>query len=298
MNGIILIDKPKGYTSFDVVAKMRRLCKTKKIGHAGTLDPMATGVLPILVGNATKFQELLQNSDKEYLATFKLGITTDTEDITGKVLSTSPVKVNLYDIKNVIQKFIGEIYQIPPMYSAIKVNGQKLYELARKGLTVKREPRRVNINFIDLLDFNKEDNLLKILVSCSKGTYIRTLVKDIGEALGCGATLTELKRTLACSFSLSECMSIEEVEKLSNNNSLFENVVPISSALKKYKEVFVSTAQATRFKNGGALDINRISLKNFFDKEIFKVFNGSEFLGLGIVNLNKNQLCVFKLISN
>ena len=258
---------------------------------------MATGVLPILVGNATKFQELLQNSDKEYLATFKLGITTDTEDITGEILSTRPVNVNFDDIKNVIKNFVGKIYQTPPMYSAIKINGQKLYELARKGLTVKRDARPVNINFINLLDFNKENHLLKISVSCSKGTYIRTLVKDIGEALGCGATLTELKRTLACSFSLSECMSIEEVEKLSNDNSLFEKVIPISKALKKYKEVFVSTAQATRFKNGGALDINRINLKNFFDKEIFKVFSGEELLGLGIINLNKNQLCIFKLIT-
>lgn len=294
MNGILLINKPKNFTSFDVVAKLRRIFKIKKIGHAGTLDPMATGVLPILLGNATKIQELLQNSDKEYLATFKLGLTTDTLDITGKVLSESVVNVSLDDIKNILPKFCGEINQVPPMFSAIKKNGIKLYDLARKGISIKRDPRLVTINSIDLTDF--DGDIIKILVSCSKGTYIRSLCSDIGNNLGCGAVLTELSRTKACSFSIDDCLTLEELEKLYKENTLSNKLIPIPLALKYYKKISITAPQASRFKNGGPLDLNRLNINYFDANEIFQVFFEDQFLGLGIINLQKNQLDIFKLL--
>lgn len=294
MNGILLINKPKNFTSFDVVAKLRRIFKIKKIGHAGTLDPMATGVLPILLGNATKIQELLQNSDKEYLATFKLGLTTDTLDITGKVLSESVVNVSLDDIKNILPKFCGEINQVPPMFSAIKKNGIKLYDLARKGISIKRDPRLVTINSIDLIDF--DGDIIKILVSCSKGTYIRSLCSDIGNNLGCGAVLTELSRTKACSFSIDDCLTLEELEKLYKENTLSNKLIPIPLALKYYKKISITAPQASRFKNGGPLDLNRLNINYFDANEIFQVFFEDQFLGLGIINLKKNQLDIFKLL--
>ena len=294
MNGILLINKPKNFTSFDVVAKLRRIFKIKKIGHAGTLDPMATGVLPILLGNATKIQELLQNSDKEYLATFKLGLTTDTLDITGKVLSESVVNVSLDDIKNILPKFCGEINQVPPMFSAIKKNGIKLYDLARKGISIKRDPRLVTINSIDLIDF--DGDIIKILVSCSKGTYIRSLCSDIGNNLGCGAVLTELSRTKACSFSIDDCLTLEELEKLYKENTLSNKLIPIPLALKYYKKISITAPQASRFKNGGPLDLNRLNINYFDANEIFQVFFEDQFLGLGIINLKKNPLDIFKLL--
>lgn len=294
MNGILLINKPKNFTSFDVVAKLRRIFKIKKIGHAGTLDPMATGVLPILLGNATKIQELLQNSDKEYLATFKLGLTTDTLDITGKVLSESVVNVSLDDIKNILPKFCGEINQVPPMFSAIKKNGIKLYDLARKGISIKRDPRLVTINSIDLIDF--DGDIIKILVSCSKGTYIRSLCSDIGNNLGCGAVLTELSRTKACSFSIDDCLTLEELEKLYKENTLSNKLIPIPLALKYYKKISITAPQASRFKNGGPLDLNRLNINYFDANEIFQVFFEDQFLGLGIINSQKNQLDIFKLL--
>ena len=294
MNGIILIDKPKNFTSFDVVAKMRKICNTKKIGHAGTLDPLATGVLPILIGSATKVQELLQNSDKEYLATFQLGITTDTQDITGKILNIKDVNVDINLLKNVLHKFEGEIQQIPPMYSAIKYNGKKLYELARNGISIDRKARRIKINSISLIDFDDKNNIVKILISCSKGTYIRTLCSDIGAYLGCGSTLTDLRRTKACSFNISDCISINDLEEFAINNTLSKKIIDISSTLFKYDKVSITEKQNIRFKNGGALNLDRLKIKSIQDKKILRVFYNDTWIGLGIINLQKKQLDIFK----
>lgn len=294
MNGIILIDKPKNFTSFDVVAKMRKICNTKKIGHAGTLDPLATGVLPILIGSATKVQELLQNSDKEYLATFQLGITTDTQDITGKILNIKDVNVDINLLKNVLHKFEGEIQQIPPMYSAIKYNGKKLYELARNGISIDRKARRIKINSISLIDFDDKNNIVKILISCSKGTYIRTLCSDIGAYIGCGSTLTDLRRTKACSFNISDCISINDLEEFAINNTLSKKIIDISSTLFKYDKVSITEKQNIRFKNGGALNLDRLKIKSIQDKKILRVFYNDTLIGLGIINLQKKQLDIFK----
>jgi len=214
MNGIILVDKPEGWTSHDVVAVVRRWAREVsgdrkiKVGHAGTLDPLATGVLPICVGRATKFVDYIGNERKQYRATIRLGITSDTQDITGVLrVESGEWSFNRTEIERVISKFIGEIKQVPPMYSAIKRSGQKLYDLARKGVEVERAPREITIYGIEILSINLPD--VEILVDCSKGTYIRTLCHDIGQALGCGAVMAQLERTKVGSFNLEECQKVE-----------------------------------------------------------------------------------------
>ena len=195
MNGILIVDKPAGWTSHDVVAKLRGLLGEKRIGHGGTLDPMATGVLPVFVGRATRAVEFMENAGKEYEALLRPGLETDTQDTTGRVLRETPVKLTAAELEAVLPAFCGEIEQLPPMYSAIKVQGKKLYEYARKGQEAERKPRRVTIERLELLGERKGDFLLR--VACSKGTYIRTLCADIGEKLGCGAAMAGLRRTRA-----------------------------------------------------------------------------------------------------
>ena len=300
MNGLILINKPQNYTSFDVVASMRKICNQKKVGHTGTLDPMATGVLPILLGNATKAQSILPNNDKKYSATFKLGITTDTQDITGKILSTSDVKITINELQSTLNSFIGEIKQTPPMYSALKQKGVKLYELARKGINIERESRIISIYELKLIDFNQEMNTVKIDVKCSKGTYIRTLCHDIGESLGCGATLIELCRTCACGFNIDDCITIDNAKALASKNLISSKLITTDILFDLYKPVKVSINQSVRFKNGGSLDISRTSIEpNIKDKSIIRVYgNDDSFIGLGIILKEKNELQIYKLFNN
>ena len=204
MDGIIILDKPEDFTSFDMVAKMRRLLGTRKVGHAGTLDPMATGVLPIFVGRATKCCDILPNQNKRYTATFQLGYTTDTLDATGRVLTRTEVSATKEDVEKALESFRGEIMQLPPMYSAIQINGKRLYDLARQGIEIEREKRPVTIMELNLLSADDTQHIYQIDVACSKLTYIRTLCADIGEALGCGATMTALRRTEAAGFSIDK----------------------------------------------------------------------------------------------
>ena len=201
MNGIVIVDKPQGWTSQDVTARLRRVFNTRRIGHGGTLDPMATGVLPVFVGRATRGVEFFEHAEKVYEAVLRLGITTDTEDITGTVLTQSDAVITAEQLEAVLPKFRGEILQVPPMYSALKINGQKLYDLARKGQEVERKPRPITIHALQLLEQTPEGFRLRI--RCSKGTYIRTLCKDIGEALGCGGCMQELRRISAGQYVLS-----------------------------------------------------------------------------------------------
>ena len=210
MDGIIILDKPEDFTSFDMVAKMRRLLGTRKVGHAGTLDPMATGVLPIFVGRATKCCDILPNQNKRYTATFQLGYTTDTLDATGRVLTRTEVSATKEDVEKALESFRGEIMQLPPMYSAIQINGKRLYDLARQGIEIEREKRPVTIMELNLLSADDTQHIYQIDVACSKGTYIRTLCADIGEALGCGATMTALRRTEAAGFSIADSITLEE----------------------------------------------------------------------------------------
>ena len=211
-NGIIIIDKPAAWTSMDVCAKLRGILKTKKIGHAGTLDPMATGVLPVFVGQATRAVSFAESGRKEYVAGLRLGLVTNTQDTSGETLETHPVAATADDLRNLLSRFTGEINQIPPMFSAIKVGGKKLYELARKGQEVERKSRAVTIYELELLEQTGESEyLLRIL--CSKGTYVRTLCHDIGEALGCGGCMSSLRRTMASGFTLADAVTLEDVQE-------------------------------------------------------------------------------------
>lgn len=284
MNGMVLINKPQDFTSFDVVAVMRKILGTKKIGHTGTLDPMATGVLPLMVGKATRLCDRLPNENKAYKATVQLGLTTDTLDITGTVLSQTQSQITRNQVEALLPRFTGEQMQVPPMYSAVSVNGVRLYDLARQGKTVERKARPIFIEQLTLLDFCEETQTFAITVSCSKGTYIRSLIDDMGKALGVGATLTALCRTHACGFSLEDCITLEEAKERSPQQLL----QPVDKALQGYKAVTVTAAQAARFQNGGALDVERLPLSNNATG-MFRVYNPENTL-LGLGQMQDGQL--------
>lgn len=298
MNGIIIINKPKSFTSFDVVAVMRKLLKEKKVGHTGTLDPIATGVLPILIGRATKLQSFISDSNKEYIAKFQLGITTDTLDITGKVLSSSKSNVKRSEFERILDEFRGEINQIPPMFSAVQKNGVRLYSLARKGIEVSRDARKVIVNELKLLNFDENLQQGAFMVNCSKGTYVRTLCDDIGKKLACGAVLTDLQRTKACNFDIKDSITLEEAKNFAENNTLVDHILPSDTALENFNKISISSLQTTRFKNGGSLSLDRISTKiELKNSEIVRIYsNDAHFIGLGKVNLEKNEIAVECLV--
>lgn len=296
MTGIICVNKEKDITSFGVVAKLRGITGEKKVGHTGTLDPMATGVLPVMFGGATRFLNFLPDSDKGYRATFKLGMTTDTLDITGEVTSQNEVAVSVDDVKKVMRDFVGVIDQVPPMFSAKSVDGVRLYDLAREGKTVEREACKVEIKSLDLVSFDDNEHIYQIDVLCSKGTYIRSLIDDIGKKLGCGAVMTELCRTKAMGFDLSNCVTLAELQERKDSGKGFDDVlIDIERMFDCYKKVRVSPAQSTRFFNGGALDINRVQ-KNIVPDEICAVYSDkNEFLGLG--QRQGEELKVLRILS-
>ena len=299
MNGVLLIDKPKDFTSFDVIAIIRGLTKQRKIGHTGTLDPMATGVLPLLLGSSAKAQSIMPDSDKEYIAEFKLGIKTDTLDITGNVISKTQSCISKEKLLDTLQNFSGLIMQTPPMYSAVRKNGVRLYELARQGIEVEREKRQVCIKELNLLSFDENEQTGRIKVLCSKGTYIRSLIDDVGDALLTGAVMTNLRRTKACSFSIEHCVSLPYLRSLSDPASEIEKVLlGTESIFICYPELFVSKTQYKRFENGGCLDLSRTKLANSsLDKQIYRIKSSSnDFCGLGITDLQENQIKVFKML--
>ena len=236
-NGIIIIDKPSDWTSMDVCAKIRGILREKRVGHGGTLDPMATGVLPVFVGQATRAVEFAENGRKEYVAGMRLGQVTNTQDVTGETLETHSVTVSREDVKSALARFLGDIEQIPPMYSAIKINGQKLYDLARKGQEVARKPRPVTIYELELLEQQNETDYL-IRCVCSKGTYIRTLCHDIGQVLGCGATLYSLRRTMAAGFTLEQAVTLEDVQKQGA-----DLLVPVDEFFAQHPALTIPTAK-------------------------------------------------------
>lgn len=251
MDGIVIIDKPAGWTSQDVVSKLRGVFQTRRIGHGGTLDPMATGVLPVFVGRATRGVEFFEHAEKTYEAVLQLGITTDTEDTTGTVLEEKPVTVTREQFLAALGSFRGEIQQIPPMYSALKVNGQKLYELARKGKEVERKPRSITIHQLDCLEFN--DTTAKIRVCCSKGTYIRTLCKDIGEALGCGGCMAALRRVAAGAYTIAEAIPLAELVASENPGQFLQ---PVDSMFTQYDAIKLTPNQEKRCRNGNSFSIS------------------------------------------
>ena len=245
MNGVIIIDKPQGKTSHDIVGIMRKKFGTRRVGHTGTLDPMATGVLPICIGNATRASDMLRESDKKYRAQLLLGKRTDTLDIEGDVLEERAVNVTEQEIRDVIDTFIGEIDQIPPMYSAIKKGGKKLYELARQGIEIERKPRRINIYSIDIIDINIP--YITVDVHCSKGTYIRSLCDDIGTRLGTGAVMTELRRTYTAGFSIDDAYTIEQLDAIED---LSKALNPTDSLFEDLPKIHLNEKQERSIVNG------------------------------------------------
>jgi len=250
MDGIVIVDKPTDWTSQDVVSKLRGVLHTRRIGHGGTLDPMATGVLPVFVGRGTRAVEFFEHAEKTYETVLRFGITTDTEDITGAVVTQNPVNITREALEATLQNFRGEIQQIPPMYSALKVNGQKLYDLARKGKEVERKPRTVTIHGLELLDFTGQT--AKLRVACSKGTYIRTLCKDIGESLGCGGCMESLRRVRAGAYTIDEAIPLQ---KLIESEDPGQYLRPVDSMFTRYEAVTLTANQALRCRNGNSFSI-------------------------------------------
>lgn len=296
MNGILILDKPAGFTSFDAVAVMRGLTREKKIGHTGTLDPMATGVLPLLLGIATRANALLPDTGKEYEAEFCLGYATDTQDATGKKTAESGRGASRPEVEAALCAFRGEILQIPPMVSALSVGGKRLYDLARQGIEVERKPRPVTISRLELLSYDEGARRGMLRVACSKGTYIRTLCADLGEALQTYGVLSALRRTRASGFALSDCVTLPQARELAAQGRLEERLRPVESLFSALPAVAVSPAQAVRFLNGGALDLSRTALRRTRPPEgtAFRVHDPeARFLGLGRVE--NGQLRVLRL---
>ena len=287
MQGLLLLNKPEGKTSFSAVAAVKRLAHEKKVGHTGTLDPMATGVLPIFLGRATALSGLLLDGDKRYIAGVKLGITTDTDDITGKVLTQNSVNVTDEQLQGALEHFVGKQEQIPPMYSAIKKDGVRMYALAREGKTVEITPRNIEIYGIKLLSA-LENNTFVIDVHVSKGTYIRSLARDIGEYLGCGATLTSLERIYAAGFDIENCVKLDDLTP----ENISSYILSEETAVKHFREIGVTDKQAVRFCNGGQLGFDRIKITDIKDGELFRVKYGEKLLGIGIADCEKQWIAI------
>ncbi len=277
MTGIIPLKKKENMTSFLAVKRVRGIVGEKKCGHTGTLDPMATGVLPVALGGATRFIELLPTHKKAYKATFKLGLKTDTLDIWGTVVEESGETVALEEILKILPQFMGKIKQVPPMYSALKKDGVRLYELARQGIEIEREERECEIFKLDIAEVLQ--NEFSLYTECSSGTYIRSLISDIGEALGTGAVMTSLNRTFACGISEEECITLEELENYRDNSELEKIIISVDKILSEYPKINITKPQAVRFKNGGELLKNRI--KGKVPCGLIRVYCNDEFLGLG-----------------
>lgn len=280
IDGIIVINKSKNFTSHDVVAKVRKVLNIKKVGHTGTLDPNATGVLPLLMGNGTKLSKYLINHDKEYEVVLKLGIKTDTADGEGKVLEERKIDTNIFDKENinrVIKSFMGEQLQVPPMYSAIKVKGKKLYEYARSGQEVEIEPRKINIYNIEMISITPEENEISFKVECSKGTYIRSLCEDIANALGTIGYMKELNRTKVGIFNIENSITIQELEDSLNSEELIKNkIITMEKFFKNKDTINLDNNKLNHFMNGVKITVAK-------ENGIYNIYNENKYIGIGIV---------------
>lgn len=294
MQGLLLIDKPNGITSFSAVSAVKRAANEKRVGHTGTLDPMATGVLPILLGRATALSSIMLDADKRYIAKVKLGVKTDTDDITGRIICENKVSCNNEQLVEALRKFTGKITQTPPMYSAIKKDGIRLYDLARQGKTVEIKKREIEVFEINLLEPLDNNNEFVIECHVSKGTYIRSLARDIGEYLGCGATLTELRRTFASGFDIKECVPLYTVKEQGAEEYILNEEI----AVKHLREVFVTEKQGIRFCNGGQLGFERLKINDIKPNEMFRVKFGDKLLGIGIAHIEKKEIAIKCVINN
>lgn len=293
-SGILCVRKPKGFTSFDVVAKMRGILKTRKIGHAGTLDPMAEGVLPIFVEGATKACDIMPENTKAYTASFKLGLVTDTQDITGTVREEHECVSSEDDIKEKLKAFSGSIEQIPPMYSAVSVGGKRLYELARQGIEVERKPRSIFIEKAELTSYDCEKHEGVIEIVCSKGTYVRTIIHDLGQLLGCGAVMTALVRTSSNGFSLDECFSLEDIQKYADEGRADELILPVERVFESLPKIDLNASDTALYKNGVKISCRKFGLDEKDESKRYRVFSDEKnFLGLcfvkdGVIRVFKN----------
>lgn len=294
MNGILCVNKPQDFTSFDVIAKLRGILKIKRLGHGGTLDPMATGVLPVFVGSATKACDIMPDSSKSYRAGFRFGLSSDTQDIIGTVLNRSDASVCEDDIKSVISDFTGKIMQIPPMYSAVQVGGKRLYDLARQGIEVEREPREIEISSLKLENYDPETRMGHLYISCSKGTYIRTIISDIGDRLGCGGIMTSLVRLSSGGFSLDDCFTFEQIQKAADEGRAEELILPIERVFDKLPKLRLGEAQTRMYRNGVKLDLARINnIKSGCGN--YSVYGfGGDFIGTAKADFEKGELRVWK----
>lgn len=296
LNGIICVNKPEGFTSFDVIAKLRGILRMKKLGHSGTLDPMATGVLPVFAGSATRAISIIPDTDKSYLAGFRLGLVTDTQDITGKILEEKPFSVSIQEIEAKVPLFRGNIKQIPPMYSAVSVGGKRLYELARKGIEIDRPAREIFIDNFDITEFDEKTGCGKLSVTCSKGTYIRTLIHDLGQELGCGAVMTALVRTAACGFTLSDCHTLDEIQKIADEGKAETITGSCERLFDGYPSLQLSRQKAAMYRNGVKLRLNE--LKGYGGEEFLKIYSDSgEFIGIARSDMENGVLRVLKNLS-
>ena len=283
MNGILLINKPQGWTSFDVIGKLRGILHMKRLGHAGTLDPMATGVLPVFVGYATKACGILPDDTKAYRAAFQLGTVTDTQDSTGEVLETHKFSgISADQITEKLSGMTGEIAQIPPMYSAVKVDGKKLYELARQGKTVDRQARTVRIDALTLNDFDPETGCGTLTIICGSGTYVRTILHDLGQALGCGAVMTSLCRTVSNGFSIENCITLEEAQTLADENRIGSALIPIAEVFRTLDALHLTPGQTRLYRNGVKLTLSKLPIT---DADRYAVFGDPDgFLGTAVTD--------------
>ena len=287
-NGVLLIHKEREFTSFDVVAVVRRLVGQRKAGHTGTLDPNATGLLPVLLGSATKAQDIIPCQDKRYTADFKLGLSTDTLDIWGEALEEKPSACTYAEVEAALDAFRGEIEQLPPMYSAVSVGGKRLYQYAREGKEIERTPRRITVYRLELLSFDEATQTGRLDIACSKGTYVRTLIDDLARSLGTVGVMTGLVREEACGYSLADAITLDELRELMDNGELDENAAyfrSVESLFSVYPELVITDKQAHRFKNGNPLDVMRTDARDSAeDQKIYRVKDREgNFLSLGIV---------------
>lgn len=293
MNGILCVNKPQDFTSFDVVAKLRGILGMKRLGHAGTLDPMATGVLPVFVGNATKACDIMPDNFKSYRAGFKMGQTSDSQDITGKILTTSDKIISLDDIIEILPDFTGKIMQLPPMYSAVQVNGKRLYDFARQGIEVERQPREIEIRKLNIVEYDTtvQEGIMEI--DCGKGTYIRTIIHDIGQKLGCGGIMTSLVRTYASGFTLNDCYTFEEIQQARDENNLESLILPIERIFNTLPKLRLNEHQTKLYKNGVKLNLEKIH--NLIDCELYGLYGfDGMFIGTAIADFENGVLRIGK----
>ena len=301
INGVINVYKEKGLTSHDVVARLRKIIHQKKIGHTGTLDPDAIGVLPVCLGRGTKLCDVLTDKDKVYEAVMLLGTTTDTQDITGKVLTKNTVCVNECQAVEAIESFLGEYNQIPPMYSALKVNGKKLYELARAGIEVERKPRLVTIKSINVneIDFGDEEKTITFTVECTKGTYIRTLCQDVGDKLGCGACMKSLKRTRVSRFELNDSLTLGQITDLVEKGNFLDYVIPVDDMFPNYKKIIIYKEYNKLLYNGNSILVEQAKPVEYemFDLEMVRIYD-EDSVFIGIYRLEGNIFKSVKMFYN